>query len=78
MNPDVLLRILCHRADHAASKFLKKASGMCAGVIASLHVHPCRCMASQLVRIACRPLRRSASPQGPLRLLLEWVTLGKW
>ncbi|PRW45372.1 hypothetical protein C2E21_5977 [Chlorella sorokiniana] len=24
MNPDVLLRILCHRADHAASKFLKK------------------------------------------------------
>lgn len=27
MNPDVLLRILCHRADHAASKFLKKARG---------------------------------------------------
>lgn len=24
MDPDVLLRILCHRADHAASKFLKK------------------------------------------------------
>lgn len=24
MDPDVLLRILCHRADHAASKYLKK------------------------------------------------------
>ncbi|PSC73790.1 hypothetical protein C2E20_3044 [Micractinium conductrix] len=24
MDPDVLLRVLCHRADHAASKFLKK------------------------------------------------------
>lgn len=24
MDPDVLIRILCHRADHAASKFLKK------------------------------------------------------
>lgn len=24
MDPDVLLRILCHRADHAASKLLKK------------------------------------------------------
>jgi hypothetical protein len=24
MDPEVLLRILCHRADHAASKYLKK------------------------------------------------------
>ena len=24
LDPDVLLRILCHRADHAASKYLKK------------------------------------------------------
>ena len=24
MNPDILLRVLCHRADHAASKYLKK------------------------------------------------------
>ena len=25
MDPDVLVRILCHRADHAASKFLKSS-----------------------------------------------------
>lgn len=29
MDPEVLLRILCHRADHAASKYLKKARGVC-------------------------------------------------